>query len=156
MSGDLCPFSWIQITEAPGCLAGLFGAKPELVWKAQPCMESQCKLWDYSQNNCGLITKNQSPTSTLEKRDETEMLVNIPRTVKSESSTSLNRNDVKHVKSTSPLYEKPDQSSAIIYHVDPIHKITIIEKFEGFYKVKVTIGFDSELEGYMLSNDIFG
>jgi hypothetical protein len=40
--------------------------------------------------------------------------------------------------------------------VDPIHKITIIEKFEGFYKVKVRIGFDSELEGYMLSNDIFG
>jgi len=55
--GILCPFSWIQVTEAPGCLAGLFGGKAKQVWKAQPCMGSRCKLWDSTQGDCGLITK---------------------------------------------------------------------------------------------------
>ena len=52
-----CPFSWIQVTEPAGCLAGLGGSKGTLVWKPQPCMGDQCKLWDSSQNNCGLLTK---------------------------------------------------------------------------------------------------
>ena len=55
--GGLCPFSWIEVTEAPGCLGGLFGAKSKLVSKPQPCMGSQCKLWDSAQGDCGLITK---------------------------------------------------------------------------------------------------
>lgn len=53
----LCPFSWIQVAEPPGCLSALFGGKTKLVWQAQPCMGSQCKLWDSAQGNCGLITK---------------------------------------------------------------------------------------------------
>lgn len=55
--GFLCPFSWIQVTEAPGCLAGLFGGKEKLVWRAQSCMRSECKLWDPIEGDCGLITK---------------------------------------------------------------------------------------------------
>jgi len=49
----LCPFSWIQITEARGC----FGGKEQLVWKPQPCMAGDCKLWDSNKMDCGLITK---------------------------------------------------------------------------------------------------
>lgn len=31
-SGDgLCPFSWIEVTEPPGCLSGLFGGKGRLI-----------------------------------------------------------------------------------------------------------------------------
>ena len=54
---NLCPFSWIELTERPGCLGSLFGAKPKLVWQPQPCMRDQCKLWDSAAGNCGLITK---------------------------------------------------------------------------------------------------
>ena len=55
--GSVCPFSWIEVTEKPGCLSGLFGAKEKLVWKPQPCMRDQCKLWDSTRGDCGLITK---------------------------------------------------------------------------------------------------
>ena len=53
----LCPFSWIQIREPAGCFGGLFGGKEQLVWKPQPCMMDNCKLWDAEKMNCGLITK---------------------------------------------------------------------------------------------------
>jgi len=55
--GGLCPFSWVEVTEPPGCLSSLFGGKGQLVWKPQPCMDTQCKLWDSAEGNCGLITK---------------------------------------------------------------------------------------------------
>lgn len=55
--GILCPFSWIEVTKPPGCLSSMFGGKGTLVWEAQPCMASKCKLWDSSEENCGLITK---------------------------------------------------------------------------------------------------
>lgn len=57
IGNDLCPFSWIQVTEKPGCLSALFGGKAQLVWKPQPCMGAQCKLWDSAKSDCGLITK---------------------------------------------------------------------------------------------------
>jgi len=53
----LCPFSWIEVTEPAGCLSALFGGKGQLVWKPQPCMGAQCKLWDTKEGNCGLVTK---------------------------------------------------------------------------------------------------
>lgn len=55
--GNLCPFSWIEVTEKPGCLSALFGGKGKLVWKPQPCMGTQCKLWDSTEGECGLVTK---------------------------------------------------------------------------------------------------
>ena len=53
----LCPFSWIEVTEPPGCLSGFFGGKGKLVWKPQPCMGTRCQLWDSAKGNCGLVTK---------------------------------------------------------------------------------------------------
>lgn len=55
--GILCPFSWIEVTQPAGCLSSMFGGRDKLVWQAQPCMASKCKLWDSSEENCGLITK---------------------------------------------------------------------------------------------------
>lgn len=55
--GILCPFSWIEVTKPAGCLSSMFGGKDKLVWEAQPCMASKCKLWDSSEENCGLVTK---------------------------------------------------------------------------------------------------
>ena len=55
--GGLCPFSWIEVTKPPGCLAALFGGRGKIVSEPQPCMTSRCALWDSSQGNCGLITK---------------------------------------------------------------------------------------------------
>lgn len=55
----LCPFSWIEVTKPAGCLSGLFGGGDKVVSEPQPCMMSSCQLWDPSQNNCGLITKNR-------------------------------------------------------------------------------------------------
>lgn len=53
----LCPFSWIQVSKPAGCLSALFGGKDKIVTEPQPCMTSQCQLWDSSAGNCGLITK---------------------------------------------------------------------------------------------------
>ena len=53
----LCPFSWIQTSESPGCFGSLFGQGAQLVWKPQTCMGSACQLWDSAQGNCGLVTK---------------------------------------------------------------------------------------------------
>ena len=59
----LCPFSWIEVAEKPGCLlASLFGAKEKIVWTPQSCMKSQCKLWDAAESDCGLVTKKESKT----------------------------------------------------------------------------------------------
>lgn len=55
----LCPFSWIEVTKPAGCLSGLFGGGDKVVSEPQPCMTSSCQLWDSSQNNCGLVTKNR-------------------------------------------------------------------------------------------------
>jgi len=54
---NLCPFSWIQVVERPGCLGGLFGAREQLVWSPQPCMGASCKLWNAERGDCGLLTK---------------------------------------------------------------------------------------------------
>jgi len=54
---SLCPFSWIQITKPSGCLSSIMGKGDQIVWEPQPCLEDHCKLWDESENNCGLLTK---------------------------------------------------------------------------------------------------
>lgn len=51
-----CPFSWIKVTEPPGCLSSLFGGGEKEVWKPQPCMSSSCQLWDDKEKDCGLVT----------------------------------------------------------------------------------------------------
>jgi len=53
----LCPFSWIQVTKSAGCLTSLLGGKDRLVWEPQPCMRSECQLWDPVSGNCSLVTK---------------------------------------------------------------------------------------------------
>ncbi len=51
--GGSCPFSWIQVAKPAGCLT----SEKKVVSEPQPCMREACKLWDSSENNCGLITK---------------------------------------------------------------------------------------------------
>ena len=53
----LCPFSWIEVTKAAGCLSSLFGGQAKIVSEPQPCMMSRCQLWDSSASNCGLISR---------------------------------------------------------------------------------------------------
>ena len=53
----LCPFSWIKVSKPAGCFSAIFGGKDELVTEPQPCMKSNCQLWDSFTGNCGLITK---------------------------------------------------------------------------------------------------
>src|SRR5271157_4450260 len=50
-----CPFSWIQVSQPPGCLGSLMGAKPSQVWRPQLCMGAQCRLWDVGTSNCVLL-----------------------------------------------------------------------------------------------------
>jgi hypothetical protein len=78
---DLCPFSWIDTTEQPGCLGSLLGMKPRLVWTPQPCMKSQCKLWDSIQDDCGLITKKLE-TKSKDGKDYTENKTHEPLRIK--------------------------------------------------------------------------
>lgn len=54
----LCPFSWIEVMKPAGCLSGLIGGGDKVVKEPQPCMMNSCQLWDSSQSNCGLVTKN--------------------------------------------------------------------------------------------------
>ena len=62
-----CPFSWIEVTKQAGCLSGIFGGKDKLVSEPQLCMGFRCKLWDSSENDCGLITKKEQTRDRIDE-----------------------------------------------------------------------------------------
>ena len=48
-----CPFSWIQVSKPAGC----FSPKEKIVTEPQPCMSTNCQLWNANQDDCGLLKK---------------------------------------------------------------------------------------------------
>ncbi len=52
--GELCPFSWIEITKPAGCFGTMTGAGPTVASEPQPCLKAQCQLWNPTRICCAL------------------------------------------------------------------------------------------------------